>query len=104
MTTSLGNYQYIIDQTAPFTVHIWGGANSDLNGPEAFLQPHNPDDNNADWSDAATAEAWAIKLINDIENPQPITPTAPTPQEIQDAQTMLAASGYIVTAPVTPVP
>lgn len=99
MTTSLGNYQYTIDQEAPFTVHIWGGANSDTNGPEAFLQPHDPSDNNAEWSDIATAEAWAIKLINDIENPQPVTPTTPTSQEIQAAQKILAASGYIVTAP-----
>jgi len=99
MTKSLGNYQYIIDQEAPFTVHIWGGTNSDPNGPEAFLQPHDPSNNNAEWSDVATAEAWAIQTINNIENPQLVTPTAPTPQEIQAAQTILAASGYIVTAP-----
>ena len=98
MTTTLGNYQYNIDPIAPFTVHIWGGANSDPNGPEAFLQPHNPsDEGNIPWADAATAEAWAIKLINDLENP-PVK-TGPTEAEIAAAQTILAASGYTVTAP-----
>jgi len=99
MTTTLGNYKYSIDQDAPFTVRIWGGANSDTDGPEAFFQPHNPNNNNESWADVATAEAWAIKTITELENPQPVTPTAPSPQEIQAAQTILAASGYIVTAP-----
>lgn len=100
MTTTLGNYKYSIDQDEPFTVHIWGEANSDINGPEAFLQPHNPSINgDIPWADVATAEAWAIEKINNIENPQPKTPIAPTPAEIQAAQTILAASGYIVTAP-----
>jgi len=99
MTKTLGNYKYSIDKSAPFTVHIWGGSNSDINGPEAFLQPHDPKTNNEAWADVATAEAWAIETINKIENPQPIKPTVPTPAEIQAAQTILAASGFTVTPP-----
>jgi hypothetical protein len=100
MIKTLGNYKFKIDEESPFTVHIWGEHNSDLNGPEMCLQSSNPNSNNEVWIDAATAEAWAIQTIKDLENPQSITPTVPTSQEIQAAQAILVASGFTVTAPI----
>lgn len=99
MTTTLGSYQYSIDPAPTFTVHIWGGSNSDPNGPELYLQPHNPIEGNPAWPDEATAEAWAVQTINNLINPPAPAPATPTAAEIQAAQTILAASGYTVSAP-----
>ena len=97
--STIGGYQYYVETEAPFTVHIWGGHNVDPNGPEAYLQPHDPENNNEPWLNATFAETWATKTINNLENPQPAPSGTPTPAEIQAAQAILAASGFTVTAP-----
>ena len=97
--STIGGFQYYVESEAPFTVHIWGGHNADPNGPEAYLQPHNPSNGNPDWANFEDAQTWAIQMITNLENPQPIASGTPSPQEIQAAQTILAASGFTVTAP-----
>ena len=78
MTTTLGNCQYSIDEVSPYTVHIWGFHNSDINGSEWILQPHNPKNISEPWASVAEAETWAIGIIQDMEN----LPTSPTPTPV----------------------
>jgi len=82
MITTLGNCQYNIDEISPHTVHIWGAHNSDLNGPEWILQPHNPENNNQPWVSVAEAETWVIGFIKDMENIKPINSTISDSEEI----------------------
>ena len=99
---TLNNCQYSIDEVSPYTVHIWGEHNSDPNGPEWMLQPHDPENNNQPWASPDAATSWAIKQINTAMNPPaPLANPTPTPEEIKAAQTILAASGYSVTPPTT---
>ena len=98
--STIGGFQYYVETEAPFTVHIWGGHNADPNGPESHLQPHDcTKEGNPDWANFEDAQAWAIQTITELENPQPRPSGIPSPQEIQAAQTILAASGFTVTAP-----
>ena len=57
ITASGTNIKYIVDDTAPFAIYAWNLDNPNPGGEPFWYQPH--DMNGADWSDQATALAFA---------------------------------------------
>lgn len=100
---SLGTLQYTVDTVAPFAIYGFNPETPIANGDANWYQPH--DLNGNAWPDAATAEAFAVAHINEhfpVGGPKPVVPTTPTPEQIAAAQTILNASGYVVTPPAAP--
>ena len=67
---------YSVDTTAPFAINAWNVTSPYPSGEPFWHQPH--DLEGGDWSDVATAQAFADKWIEDnfINPPAPVTPAA----------------------------
>jgi len=83
----LGKIEYAIDSVAPFTIYAWNTEAPNPGGEPFWFQPH--DLHGEAWPDAETAEAFAVKHIDEnFVNPvlpeviqttaESVTPPAPT--------------------------
>jgi plastocyanin len=93
---------YCAEDTAPFTITAWNAATPHPDNLPFWHQPFNPA-NNEPWASKADALNFAASHINStFVNPP--APTAPSAQDIQTANQVLAQAGYTVTPPAAAAP